>query len=199
MTGGETTLLAAAVGGGAAVLAAAGAAFTTYKVTNRSITAQRENEREKRPAEAYIDLLMLIHVTMVKVKTERPSSGMADPTPEEMSEITPTEEARIKARVQAVGSAPVRNKLQTVARYTRRVSASARASGRAGGRGQPRPEGMPAKEWAALMQDMNERREGLRDITVELEEAIQCELTSKGDDREILPVQDPAKGSIRGG
>ena len=181
MTGGETALLAAALVG------ALGATFGTYKVTNRSIEAQRTREREERLVDAYSDLILLVHCAMAKVERERPRvafRGDADEYPD----MGINEETRIKTRVQAIGSTAVRNKLELwramLSGFRMSVGILDEISG---GAGRPRPESASVQEWAGLMSEMHERREALRDLSVELEESVRAELTG-----EVVPVEFPS-------
>ena len=60
VTASQAALIAGIVGGGSAILAAAIATFGTYKVTNRSIaadvTGRREERRQQRIEDAYIEI-----------------------------------------------------------------------------------------------------------------------------------------------
>lgn len=183
MTGAEATLLAGLVGGGSAVLAAGLATFGTYKVTTRSITAQTAQAREARLADAYIDLLWLVHNVMIRVEATRPRVVLS-PEPE-LPEFSSAEEARIRARVRAIGSAPVRNQLQqwqaTVMGFRFSVGELDQMAGTPGG---PKPASAPVELWAPISKEMNDARERLRGQAVALERAVRAELTGQADDSE---------------
>jgi hypothetical protein len=179
MTGGETALLGAAIGGGAALIGALGATFGSYKVTDRSIAAQVARDREQRLVEAYTDLIWLVYCVMVRVEMERPRMGLGG-APDNVPEITIIEETRIKTKVQAIGSTAVRDKLDL---WRAMLNGFRLPLGLldeiAGGPSLPRPDGADGREWAGLMADMNERREALRDMSLELEAAVRSELTGE--------------------
>ena len=190
MTGGETALLAASIAGGAAVVAALGATYGTYKVTDRSIKAQADRDREQRLVEACADLMWLVYCVMAKVEQQRPRFEFVD-EPEDVPDISIAEETRIKARVQTLGSANVRNHLEL---WRAMLNGFRMPLGLldeiAGGPGKPLPN-VDRQEWAGLMLEMNDRREALRDIAAELEAAVRAELT---DDKVLAQLE---AGTVR--
>ena len=179
MTGAEAAVIAGLVGGGSAVLAAGIATIGTYKVTNRSITAEVERAREERLAEAYIDLMWLVHSVMAWVEITRPRVHLTN-QPDPPSEISYSDETQIKARVQAIGTTAVRDRLALWrAMLTGFRLAVGELDAMAGGPGEPKPPDLPVGQWLPISSEMNERREALRELTIELEIAVRRELVDE--------------------
>jgi hypothetical protein len=171
----DSTVIAGIVGGGSAVLAAGIATLGTYKVTSRSISGEKARDRDARLADTYIDLIWLVHSTMVRVESARPKvKYFGDP---DIPVISPADEARIKARVQTIGSSNVRDRLTDWRRALNMFRVTLGILDEiAGGRDLPMPPGGDAQEWERLMSDLTNYRISLRALTNELEDAIRSEV-----------------------
>lgn len=192
MTGAEATLLAGLVGGGSAVLAAGLATFGTYRVTTRSVDAQTTRAREERLAEAYIDLVWLIHTAMFHVaRTRQPQFVTTDQPDSPM--VASAEEWRIRARVQAIGSEAVRTRLREWHNTAIRFNGfGGELNQMSGGPGAPKPPDVPDHVWQPISEQMDEARVRLIDQALDLERAIRSELTGQTDD-ELNP---PSRSAV---
>jgi hypothetical protein len=178
VTTSEAIVLAAAVGAGSALLAAGVATFGTYRVTTRSIGAQASRDREARLAEVYFDMLWLVQTTMFRVELIRPMlhfTSQGDPP-----RIAPGEEPRIKAKIQAVGSVPIRDKWQEWRTYINGfVVAVGQLDELAGGENRSRPHDVPVEDWRPLSDAMNQSRDLARSRAADLERLVRAELTDQ--------------------
>jgi|HubBroStandDraft_6_1064221.scaffolds.fasta_scaffold185860_3 hypothetical protein len=188
VTGAEATLLAGIVGGVSAAAAAGFAAFGTYRATNRTVTAQRQQEDRNRIAQAYIDLLGLVQTKMTQVDVTRPQLVIVAPA--EVADVSFADEARIRAQIEAVGSSSVRSKLfewrAALLSFRIAVGDLDEIAGYPSGQ---RPSEFPASEWRTLSDKMQAQRTLVHDLTKELENLVRTELALRGSHRSsVQPV-----------
>lgn len=175
MTGAEATLLAGIVAGVSAAAAAGFAALGTYQATERAARVQSQQEDRKRLCDAYIDLIWLAQMTMVQVESAR-SRTVVD-VGADAAGVDYADEVRIRARVQALGSAAVRSRLlswSTSLLYFR--IALGQLNEIAGSPTSGRPPDFPMQNWRSIRADVENRRVALRSQTEALEALVRSEL-----------------------
>jgi hypothetical protein len=175
VTGAEATLLAGIVGGVSAAAAAGFAAFGTYRATNRTVTAEGQQEDRNRIAQAYIDLLWLVQPKLTQVDVTRPQLVIVAPA--EVADVSIADEAKIRARIEALGSSAVRSKLfewrAALLSFRIAVGHLDEIAGYPSGQ---RPSEFPASEWRTLSGEMQTQRGLVHNLAKELE--ISCAMNS---------------------